>query len=175
MLIDFMIFYEEILLYIIHNVCVCVSPFCCQLPLRFPRGGSKEYLPVIHANSITSFLSTKGVQIPRYIIKELFCFWRHPIQQEQKAWKVSHDRFLTENFLNVSTSHLPSSPITSLGKVTGWILLTSSVLYALFHYDAYFLCFLSHGNTNSLLDCVISNNEGKISNPLFYFCVCSFH
>jgi hypothetical protein len=91
--------------------------------------------------------------------------------ERAQARKVSRDRFLTENFLNVSTSHLTSSPITSLGKVTGWILLTSSVLYALFHYDAYFLCFLSHGNTNSLLDCVISDNEGKISNHLFYFCV----
>lgn len=83
---------------------------------------------------------------------------------ESFLWPISYWKLF-------ECEHLPSS-ITSLWKVTGWILLTSSVLYALFHYDAYFLCFLSHGNTNSLLDCVISNNEGKISNPLFYLCVC---
>lgn len=126
------------------------------------------YLSLIHANSITSFLSTKGVEIPQYIIREIFCFQKRAIYQELKHRKFFLTEFLPKTFWMWTPPIIPSSPTASHGEAIGWILLTS-VLYALFHYNAHSLCFLSHGSINSLLDCVISNNGRKILNSFFLF------
>jgi hypothetical protein len=63
-------------------------------------------------------------------------------------------------------------PVASRGKVIGRIILTSTVLYALFHYKAYFFCFLSDGSINSVLDFVVSNNGTNMPSALLYLCVC---